>query len=289
MADPLAAGTNQLRSMYGEDMFQQASQLAGLIKSYRAQAKAQQKTETLAPYTQALEGAANQWRSATDDEGRANASALANLTRENMLRGGISPADIDQRYWGSDPTRGFQTTSGFEAPVTGYEGLKRTQAIDALRQSVLDKLTQRQTEADLSGIDPFTGEKTWGRQYQEQQLALAAMKGAGGGGGGGGGLTAYQQYQISAKEAADLAAEKQGLGQQLMSGKLTRDNAIDIILKNYSAGVVSYNKANELLGAVDVFAPAPAAPVAGASDNPLSYHVYDENKETDPWTGFSIG
>lgn len=183
MADPLAAGTNQLRSMYGEDMFQQASQLAGLIKSYRADAKAQQKTETLSPYITALQNAANQYNTATDDTGRQNASALASLTRENMLRGGISPADIDQRYWGSDPTKGFQTTSGFEAPVTGYEGLKRTSAIDALRQALNDKLTQRQLEADLSGVDPHTGEKTWGRQYQEQQLALSAMKGAGGGGG----------------------------------------------------------------------------------------------------------
>lgn len=239
MADPLAAGTNQLRSMYGEDMFQQASQLAGLIKSYRAQAKAQQKTETLAPYTQALEGAANQWRSAADDEGRTNASALANLTRENILRGGISPADIDQRYWGSDPTKGFQTTSGFQAPVTGYEGLKRTQAIDALRQSLNDKLTQRQLDADLSGIDPHTGEKTWGRQYQEQQLALAAMKGAGGGGGGGGGggsSAKIPSLYDQAKEAA-YNDPRLWMGKDAPpEGSWTQDDLISAYMKTYGGG-----------------------------------------------------
>lgn len=228
---------NQLRGMYGEDMFQQASQLAGLIKSYRADAKAQQKTETLSPYITALQNAANQYNTATDDTGRQNASALASLTRENMLRGGISPADIDQRYWGSDPTKGFQTTSGFEAPVTGYEGLKRTSAIDALRQALNDKLTQRQLDADLSGVDPHTGEKTWGRQYQEQQLALAAMKGAGGGGGGGGGSSAKIPSLYDQAKAAAYNDPRLWMGKDdPPEGSWTQDDLISAYMKTYGGG-----------------------------------------------------
>lgn len=181
---------NQLRGMYGEDMFQQASQLAGLIKSYRAEAQAQRKTETMSPYVSALQNAANQYNTATDDTGRQNASALANLTRENMIRGGISPADIDQRYWGSDPTRGFQTTSGFEAPVTGYEGLKRTQAIDALRNSLADLMERQKWEKSPESQDwylPLAKQDMEAGIAVKQRSANAPYGGGGSSGGGSGG------------------------------------------------------------------------------------------------------
>jgi len=199
MANPLG-GISQLGGMYDDDMIRQATELAGMIRSYRAEAKARQKSEALKPFVTALQDAANQYNTAADDTARANASALASLTRENMLRGGFSPSDIDQRYWGSDPSRGFQTTKGFEAPVTGYEGLGRKEALEAIRRAMSDQLVQRETEAGLTGIDPLTGQKTWNRQYQEATLARSS--GGGGGGGGGGSAPKAKSLYDQAKAAA---------------------------------------------------------------------------------------
>ena len=158
------------------DTMGQAKDLAQSISEYQMQ-------QRTAPVIQALQQFANNYNAATTDEGRHSANTMANQVRANYLAGGGSPMDLPSNLWGSAPASGFQTTGGFQAPVTGYEGLGRKDAIAIQRQALLDALTRRVQEAGLTGIDPATGEKTWDRQYQEYTLA---NRGTGGGGGGSG-------------------------------------------------------------------------------------------------------
>lgn len=160
-----------------EETLGQAKQLAQNIGSFR-------KEQRTAPVVQALQQFANNYNAATTDEGRAAANAMANQIRSNYVAGGGSFMDLPTKYWGKDPTQGVQTTEGFQAPISGYEGLGRRDTIALRRQALLDALTQRIQEAGLTGIDPATGEKTWERQYQERALANAAARGSGGGGSG---------------------------------------------------------------------------------------------------------
>ena len=45
---------------------------------------------------------------------------------------------------------------------------------------------------------------------------------------------------------------------------MTREQAVDDILKSYSAGIFDFEYANELLRAIDVYSPAPAPGAAPA-------------------------
>ncbi len=175
-----------------------AKELAGNITSY-------QKEQRTAPIIQALQQFADNYHAATTDEERQQANTMANQIRSNFLTGGGSGMDLPAQYWGSDPAKGFQTGRGFEVPVTGYEGLGREKTIDLKRQALIDALNTRLAEADLSGVDPSTGQKTWLRQYQEQDLATRLASGGGGGGSSGGGITPYQWYQIDRNEQQDRA------------------------------------------------------------------------------------
>jgi hypothetical protein len=216
----------------------------------------QQRTQRAAPLVKALDQFKQQYANATDDAGRQQANTLASQARNNYLAGGGSPMDLDISYWGADPTQGFQTTGGYQSPITGYENMARQNVIDIKRQAMIDALTKRSTIADITGIDPDTGEKTWGRQYQEQALAKSGSGGYGGyGGGGSGGSTS----------SSDLEKEKAELASQLYSGKINRDSAIDRLQKSYQAGLISFEDTNALLHIVDVFAPAPAPAYQGES------------------------
>lgn len=158
------------------DTMGQAKDLAQNISAYQMQ-------QRTAPVIQALQQFANNYNAATTDEGRTQANSMANQIRANYIAGGGSGMDLPTQYWGADPSQGFQTTGGFQAPLTGFEGLSRKDTIGFQRQALLDALTRRVQEAGLTGIDPATGEKTWDRQYQERQLALSAARGSGGGSG----------------------------------------------------------------------------------------------------------
>jgi hypothetical protein len=168
-----------------------------------------QKQARIAPVVQALQQFANNYKAATTDEGRQTANAMANQIRENFAAGGGSFTDLPTQYWGSDPTRGVQTTEGFQVPISGYEGLGRKDTIALKRQALLDALTQRVQEAGLTGIDPLTGQKTWERQYQEYTLA---NRGTGGGGGGSGSATATTRsnYASAVQGVADALSVLKG-------------------------------------------------------------------------------
>lgn len=150
---------------------QQAQQIADMIKTQRSQQRTQ-------PALNALSQLSGRYGSAQTDEQRRQFNSLASQARANYLQGGGSPADLPQQYWGADPMQGFQTSEGFKAPITGYEGLGRKDAISSSRQALMDALTQRVQEAGLTGIDPLTNQKTWDRQYQEASMA---NRGSGGG------------------------------------------------------------------------------------------------------------
>lgn len=158
--------------------FQEAQQIHGILKGMRSQ----QKQERLAPVTQILDTYANQYNTAQTDEQSQQANALANLARSSLVAGGWDPKDIPTKYWGSDPTRGFQTTQGFESPITGLEGLSRSDIMAARRQTGLDKLKERETLAGMSGYDPLTGQPTFDTQYKLMSLANRSSGGGSGGG-----------------------------------------------------------------------------------------------------------
>lgn len=154
----------------------QAKQLAQTISAY-------QKEQRTAPVIKALQEQSSLYNSTTDEAKRAAANAMNNRIRSNYLEGGGSPSELPSNLWGSDPTSGFQTMGGYDAPITGYEGLKRKDIIDWKRQAAMDALTKRVQESNITGIDPATNNKTWDRQYQEAALARSSS------GGGGGGMT----------------------------------------------------------------------------------------------------
>lgn len=207
-----------------------AQKIIPMIKAMREQ----QKTEKLSPFTQALDSAASQYGAATTDEGRQQANALASLTRANMLKGGFNPSDIDQKYWGNTPGQ-FQVTGGYEAPITGYEGFSRADAMNFRRQALLDELGRRETEAGLTGIDPFTGQKTWGRQYQEMALAKS-----GSGGGGSASTKAppslYDQAKAAAYNDPRLYTGKVDDKSEIPQGSWALEDLISAYMKTYGGG-----------------------------------------------------
>lgn len=156
-----------------QSTMEQAKQLAQTISAY-------QREQRTTPVIKALQHYANQYNSTTDEAARAAANAMANQIRSSFIAGGGSPMDLPMQNWGANPASGFQTPVGFESPITGYEGLGRKDTINFRRQTNLDSLERRKLEADLSGIDPFTGQKTWPRQYQEAALARSSSGGGGG-------------------------------------------------------------------------------------------------------------
>lgn len=177
--------------------FQDVQKLVPFIKQMKAQRTAQAQQERTAPVTNALASLGNQWKTATTDEGRNTASSLADKTRAAYITGGGSPTDLAQQYWGSDPTQGFKTTAGFQAPITGYEGLDRNDTVDYTRDAIAAELKRRVDEAGLTGIDPQTGQKTWDRTYKEMMYNKPT-----GGGGGGGGTAKVSSLYDQAKAAA---------------------------------------------------------------------------------------
>ena len=181
---------NMLQDPSMQNTINEARQIANMIKSQRTQARTQ-------PAISALSGLASQYGSAQTDEQRQQLNALANLTRNNYLQGGGSPADLPKNLWGSDPMQGFQTSEGYQAPITGYEGLKRPDAIGASRQSMLDSLTKEQWRGSPESQDwylPLT------KQTMEAQLTNLMRPPSTGGGGGG---TTAKTYSL-----ADLAKAK---------------------------------------------------------------------------------
>lgn len=185
------------------DTMGQAKDLAQSISEYQMQ-------QRTAPVIQALQQFANNYNAATTDEGRHSANTMANQVRANYLAGGGSPMDLPSNLWGSAPASGFQTTGGFQAPVTGYEGLGRKDTIALKRQALLDALTQRVQEAGLTGIDPDTGQKTWQRQYQENSLANALARASGGGGSGSATATTRSNYASAVQGVADALSVLKG-------------------------------------------------------------------------------
>lgn len=167
--------------------FDRAKQAASNIAQF-------QQEQRINPVVQALQQFGNQYRAAATDEARAAANEGANAVRSNFYAAGGLPTDLPMQNWGSDPNKGFQTTAGFESPITGYEGLGRKDIIALRRQALLDALTRRVQEAGLTGIDPATGQKTWERQYKEAALARS-------GGGGGSGLSAADIRNLNTADA----------------------------------------------------------------------------------------
>jgi hypothetical protein len=264
-------GTSGSRG-YGSEVprynaFEQAPLLANAVVQF-------QKEQRTAPYIQALQDYGRQYGAATDDAGRQRANAAANQARAAFISAGGSPLDLPRNLWGSSPDQGFQTGDEEFKPSYFGDNLsygQRERQAALKRQAEMDALQRRVSIAGLTGIDPETNQPTWEREYQLK--ALENRLAGGGGGGSRGGLTAYQQNQIDAKAKAELNADKAALGNQLSTGKLSREKAIDTILKQYQAGIIDFDYANELLKTVDVFAPLIAEDQqsnGNASLNPMS-------------------
>ena len=159
------------------DVLQKAQQAADTIKGSRNQ-------QRLTPFIGALQQQGQRYGAATNDQERQSANAMANTIRETFLSSGGVPGEMPENLWGGSPTQGFQVGADqFSAPVTGLEGLSFGQRREQManqqalkRQAFLDALDQRKLEAGLTGVDPFTGQNTWDRQYQEGQLGLSREK-----------------------------------------------------------------------------------------------------------------
>ena len=168
-------------SQFDPDMqntIKQAQQIAGLIKTQRSQQRTQ-------PITNALSGLGEQYKSAQTDEQRQQANSLANMTRSNYLQGGGSPADLPSQNWGSDPSQGFQTAEGFQAPITGYEGLKRTDAISNRRQALTDMFEKQKWQATPESQEwylPAAKKQTEATLANTLRSANAPYPSSGGGG-----------------------------------------------------------------------------------------------------------
>lgn len=189
---------NQLQDPAFQRAYAKFQQIAPILEQMQTQRTQAAQQERVAPVTNALASLGNQWKAATTDEGRNQAESLADKTRAAYITGGGSPTDISQQYWGSDPMQGFKTTTGYQAPITGYEGLDRDKTVDYTRDAIAAELKRRIDEAGLTGIDPQTGQKTWDRTYKEMMY----NKPTGGSGGGGGSTKAPPSLYDQAKAAA---------------------------------------------------------------------------------------
>jgi len=192
-------------SQFDPDMqntIKQAQQIAGLIKTQRSQQRTQ-------PITSALSGLGEQYKSAQTDEQRQQANSLANMTRANYLQGGGSPSELPSQYWGSDPGQGFQTSEGFQAPITGYEGLKRADAISNRRQSLSDLFEKQKWQATPESQDWYLPAA---KQQAEATLANTRRSANAPYGGGGGGASKPSQ---TVTDRGNYGSALQGVGDAL--------------------------------------------------------------------------
>jgi hypothetical protein len=177
--------------------FQDVQRLAPFIKQMKAQKAQAAQQERVAPVTNALSSLGQQWQAAATPEAKESAHSQANQVRSNYITGGGSPADLAQQYWGSDPTQGFQGAAGFQAPITGYEGLDRNDTVDYTRDAIAAELKRRIDEAGLTGIDPQTGQATLEGKYKNYLMSKGSG-GSGGSGSSGSSKTLLQQAQAAA-------------------------------------------------------------------------------------------
>ena len=168
-----------------------------ILKEMMAQKQAAAQQERVAPVTNALSTLGQQWQAAGSDAERDSIHSVADKTRGAYLTGGGSPTDIGQQYWGSNPTQGFQTTAGYQAPITGYEGLDRKDTVDYTRDAIAAELKRRVDEAGLTGIDPQTGQATLEGKYKNYLMSKGSG-GSGGSGSSGSSKTLLQQAQAAA-------------------------------------------------------------------------------------------
>lgn len=212
-----------------QSTIKEARQIADMIKSQRLQARTQ-------PAVSALSDITRQWQSAQDDEQRQRLNALASLTRANYLAGGGSPADLPKQYWGSDPTQGFQTTAGFEAPITGLEGLKRQDAISNKLKFLQDAFEKQKWEASPESDPRYKG--LYLTKLQRDAYAPYST--------GGSGYTTGQQmddlfkvWQLTGKAPKGL----EGLG--ITPGTPLSDT--DDVTNEYMAQILTYKTRDEAL------------------------------------------
>ncbi len=177
--------------------FQDVQRLVPFIKQMKAQKQAAAQQERVAPVTNALSQLGQQWQTAATPEAKESAHSQANQVRSNYITGGGSPSDLAQQYWGSDPTQGFQGAAGFQAPITGYEGLDRNDTVDYTRDAIAAELKRRIDEAGLTGIDPQTGQATLEGKYKNYLMSKGSG-GSGGSGSSGSSKTLLQQAQAAA-------------------------------------------------------------------------------------------
>ncbi len=202
LQDKLAQlGQKSDKGMYSGNIFANAPLLAQALVQFQKQQRAE-------PFTQALNQYSQQWQSAGTDAERQAANQQANLARATFLQKGGSPTDLPTNLWGSDPLAGFQTGAEHYSPLYAGDNLsfgqrEKTEALERARESarqsaLTNALNLRAGEASITGIDPYTGQNTWDRQYREQSLANDLYKATTGGDSG---FTPWQEYQISQDEA----------------------------------------------------------------------------------------
>ena len=217
-----------------QNTIQQARQIAGMIKSQRKEQRTQ-------PAIQALSALSSQYGSAQDDTQRQTANQLASQARANYLQGGSSPLDLPQQYWGSDPTQGFQTSEGFQAPITGFEGMGRTNAITARRGAFADTMEKDKWNKSLENQDWYMPMK---KQMMELQLADAMRppSSGGGGGGGGGSMTQTDRFNNNLADAYDAvdAAISGGSNRDAIMAKINSQTAALVRAGVDPADVVAY-------------------------------------------------
>jgi len=214
--------------------FQDVQKLVPFIRQMRAQKAQAAQQERVAPVTNALSQLGQQWQAAGSDTERAGIHSVADKTRSAYLTGGGSPADLGQQYWGSNPTQGFEGTSGFSAPITGYEGLDRDKTVDYTRDAIAAELKRRIDEAGLTGVDPQTGQATLEGKYKNYLMS----KPIGGSSGGGGGGTAKVSTLYDRAKAAAMNDPRlyMGKAEDAPEGSFAQDNLIAAWMRQLGGG-----------------------------------------------------
>ncbi|MDD5486677.1 MAG: hypothetical protein PHW65_03905 [Dehalococcoidales bacterium] len=129
------------------DPFQAAPLLANAIVGY-------QKEQRAAPFIEALKVLGEQWAAATPEQQK-GINLQANEVRDDYLDSGGSVGDMPRQFWGSDPSKGFQTGIGTYAP--GYAGDNWS-------------MGQKLQRADVTG--QLEGGLTWPAHVQNEGLNL---------------------------------------------------------------------------------------------------------------------
>ncbi|MQL53385.1 hypothetical protein GFC01_14180 [Desulfofundulus thermobenzoicus] len=190
--DKLASGS------YGNEVprynaFEQAPALAQAIINW-------QKAQRMRPYAKAIEEYGSQWATA-DPETRKKLNERASQARKAFIEAGGSPYDLPRSYWGDNPQAGFQIGIGeYAPPYTGgnYTVGQTIKQDEARRKALLDALEERLKEAQITGVDPWTGQPT----PEAQRLNLDILK----------------FEQPSAYQQAWLDIQRQRLAQQAQQG-----------------------------------------------------------------------